>query len=165
MFDSSAERVPDPRYRGMNPNFVKAVWDKRRAEKPRRKPGPKPLPEGKIEQPKLVQSVQQPLISTELIVANFRVIVPGISPMSKIKGKDIIKRICWEYQMDVATVLGASRNKHVVKVRQLAMVAVRRLRPDLYLTEIGRLFNRDHTTVLHALRKHGAWEGDTQQAV
>lgn len=164
MFDASSERVPDQRYRGMNPEFVKAVWAKRRAALPRQKPGPKPMTERKIEQPKLVQSVAQPLISTEVIVANFRVIVPGISPMSKLKGKDIIKRVCWEYEMDVASVLGTSRNKKVVKVRQLAMVAVRRLRPDLHLTDIGRLFNRDHTTVLHSLKKHGVWHGDTQQA-
>lgn len=45
------------------------------------------------------------------------------------------------------------RKKKVVAARHEAIAAIRRIRPDLSLTTIGRFFNRDHTTILNALRK------------
>lgn len=164
MFDASTERVPDPRYRGMNPNFVKSVWEKRRQEKSQRqKPGPKPKPVKKAEpQVLLVEKIQVP--SAEQIISLFRIIVPGEGVVSKPKAKDIIKRVCWENEVDVASIIGGSKNRHVTRIRQLAIAEVRRLRPDMMLSEIGRLFNRDHTTVIYSLRKMGCWHGEQQAA-
>jgi chromosomal replication initiator protein len=56
------------------------------------------------------------------------------------------------YDVAVDELKGKSRNKHVVVPRQLAMFL---LREDAHLStpEIGRLLNRDHTTVLHALKQ------------
>lgn len=45
------------------------------------------------------------------------------------------------------------RMKKVVAARHEAIAAIRRIRPDLSLPAIGRFFNRDHTTILSALRK------------
>ncbi|MBX3751922.1 MAG: hypothetical protein KF897_17725, partial [Opitutaceae bacterium] len=50
---------------------------------------------------------------------------------------------------------GASRTRHVVEARFEAIRLVRAARPDLSLPAIGRLFNRDHTTILHALKRAG----------
>jgi hypothetical protein len=47
------------------------------------------------------------------------------------------------------------RIKRFVLARHEAMWEIKRQRPGLSLPQIGRLFgNRDHTTVLHAIRKH-----------
>lgn len=54
----------------------------------------------------------------------------------------------------VAQVRGGGRARKVCYPRQLSMYEVRRQRPDLSLPAIGRWFGgRDHTTVLHAVRK------------
>jgi chromosomal replication initiation ATPase DnaA len=49
----------------------------------------------------------------------------------------------------------SSRRKayRVVRCRHLCMAAVREKRPDLSFPDIGRLFNRDHTSVMHAVKK------------
>lgn len=46
---------------------------------------------------------------------------------------------------------GRSRNKHTVSARQLCYWQGRKA--GLSLPEIGRFFNRDHTTVLSGIRK------------
>lgn len=76
--------------------------------------------------------------------------------MSDASGKplfaaDYIKKRCAEVGLDYAEIMGRSRSVEYSRPRQMIMVEVR----DLYgksLPEIGRLFNRDHTTVLHALQ-------------
>lgn len=50
-------------------------------------------------------------------------------------------------------IVGASRTRSIVIVRHAAMRAVADARPDMSLPQIGRAFNRDHTTIIHALRK------------
>ena len=56
------------------------------------------------------------------------------------------------FDVDVEALKGKSRNKQVVVPRQIAMYL---LREDAHLStpEVGRLLNRDHTTVLHALKQ------------
>lgn len=51
-------------------------------------------------------------------------------------------------------VSGIRRTRHLVIPRQKCMFEVHRQRPDLSLPAIGRIFGgRDHTTILHAVRK------------
>ena len=51
----------------------------------------------------------------------------------------------------VEDILGKSRFKHLVSVRRLCILM---LRERGYSTpEIGRLMNRDHSTIVHALNK------------
>lgn len=58
-----------------------------------------------------------------------------------------------------ADIVGPSRNRKVIEARFDAIADVyRRCRIDgreLSLSELGRLFRRDHTTMIHALRKRG----------
>jgi chromosomal replication initiation ATPase DnaA len=51
----------------------------------------------------------------------------------------------------LAAIASGTRTQHVAYARQLAMYAVREL-TSLSYPAIGRLFGRDHTTVLHAHR-------------
>ncbi|KQS79055.1 hypothetical protein ASG25_10745 [Rhizobium sp. Leaf384] len=51
-------------------------------------------------------------------------------------------------------VKGSSRLRRILAPRQLAMHRIKSERPDLSYPAIGRFFGgRDHTTVLHAIRK------------
>jgi len=59
-----------------------------------------------------------------------------------------------------ADVKSLRRTRELVAPRQACMVAVYDERKDLSLPQIGRLFNRDHTTVLHAVRKVKAQRGE-----
>lgn len=57
----------------------------------------------------------------------------------------------------VADVMGRSRYQYVVDVRHLAMVEVAKRFPWMSYPQMGRLFGgRDHSTIMHALRKFGA---------
>ena len=65
----------------------------------------------------------------------------------------IAMTVAARHGMTFELVAGASRNKRIVAVRDEAIRAVADARPDMSLPAIGRVFNRDHTTILHSLRK------------
>lgn len=46
--------------------------------------------------------------------------------------------------------------------RQKCMAEVYQQRPDLSLLTIGKMMKRDHTTILHAVKKLGVWRGDNR---
>lgn len=56
------------------------------------------------------------------------------------------------YGIDVTEIMSTSRTKEVAMARQVAMYIIRQL-TKLSLPEIGRVFGRDHTTVIHSLEK------------
>jgi chromosomal replication initiator protein len=67
----------------------------------------------------------------------------------------IVKRVAEAFDVTEKALLGPSRLRSVMVPRQVAMVLVREL-CGLSLPRIGSVFGRDHTTVLHALRKVAA---------
>ena len=56
------------------------------------------------------------------------------------------------YKLSKAELLGDCKSRSVARPRQMAMVMARGL-TSRSLPEIGRAFNRDHSTVLSACRK------------
>ena len=52
-------------------------------------------------------------------------------------------------------IIGLRRTKSLIKPRHLCMVAVFEQRKDLSLPMIGKIFKRDHTTIIAATRKLG----------
>lgn len=65
----------------------------------------------------------------------------------------IQKTVCDEYGVGILDVLSPRRAAHIVRPRQIAMYLAKTLTPHSY-PEIGRRFgNRDHTTIIHAVRK------------
>lgn len=50
-------------------------------------------------------------------------------------------------------IVSAKRTKHLIEPRHRCMVEVFTIRPDLSFPMIGKIFQRDHTTILHAVRK------------
>ncbi|WP_228259353.1 chromosomal replication initiator protein DnaA [Siculibacillus lacustris] len=71
----------------------------------------------------------------------------------KVKIEDIQRVVSKHFNVSKADLLSARRTRTVVRPRQIAMYLAKALTPRS-LPEIGRRFgNRDHTTVLHAVRK------------
>lgn len=65
---------------------------------------------------------------------------------------DIITATADKYQFRVQELKQLSRRKDIVKARHIAMYLCRAL-TDLSYPELGRLFERHHTTVIHAVDK------------
>lgn len=67
--------------------------------------------------------------------------------------EDIQQHICDFYRVKLADMLSSSRQKSIVVPRQIAMYLCKQL-TTLSMPDIGRRFGgRDHTTVLHTIRK------------
>lgn len=82
----------------------------------------------------------------------------AISDMFKSEGNAlptpslIISQVCKFYSIDEMVLRGNKKNKGTAEARQVAMYLIRQL-TNLSLPDIGREFNRDHSTVLHSIRK------------
>ena len=64
----------------------------------------------------------------------------------------IISQVCKCYSIDEAVLRGTLKNKGTTEARQMAIYLIRKL-TNLSLPDIGKEFNRDHSTVLYAIRK------------
>ena len=75
----------------------------------------------------------------------------------------IIELTAEMFHLEVEQITGGSRRRPLVDARQVAMYVVRNM-TDLSFPDIGRAFgDRDHTTVMHAVRKIEARMGERQQ--
>ncbi|MGX5635359.1 helix-turn-helix domain-containing protein [Brevundimonas diminuta ATCC 11568] len=73
---------------------------------------------------------------------------------ARIHARTVIEFVAASYGLPPAALTGDCRRSVVVRPRQFAMYAIRQLCPHLSLNLIGRaLGGRDHTTILHGLRK------------
>ncbi len=80
----------------------------------------------------------------------------------RVKIEDIQKLVATHYNVSRADILSSRRTAVVVRPRQIAMYLAKVLTPRS-LPEIGRRFGgRDHTTVLHAVRKIEGLAGSDQ---
>lgn len=64
----------------------------------------------------------------------------------------IIKRVCTYYGISVEDLKGRSRTKPIVRPRQIAMY-LSRLHTNLSLPDLGRIFDRDHSSVLSGIQR------------
>ena len=88
----------------------------------------------------------------ETAEAVLRGLVQGIEPR-RIKIEDILKIVSRHYAVTRADIISQRRHRSVVWPRQIGMYLAKQL-TSRSLPEIGRRFgDRDHTTVLHAIRK------------
>lgn len=67
---------------------------------------------------------------------------------------EIVKRTCEELGVQPEAIYSTCRTREVSRARHLAMRRVYDLGPEWSMPRIGRHFKRDHTTVLHALRRY-----------
>ena len=64
----------------------------------------------------------------------------------------IISQVSKFYSIDETILRGTKKNKNTAEARQVAMYLIRQL-TNLSLPDIGQEFSRDHSTVLHSIRK------------
>lgn len=76
--------------------------------------------------------------------------------------KDIASRVAAMHGFTLAELAGDRRDRKLIEARFDAIKAVADARPDMSLIRIGKIFNRDHTSILHALRKRGGRKGPDQ---
>ncbi|MEP3430676.1 MAG: chromosomal replication initiator protein DnaA [Roseibium sp.] len=97
------------------------------------------------------QLTNQP-ITQEMAELTLRDLVRSSEPR-RVKIEDIQRVVSKHYNVTKADLLSARRTRTIVRPRQIAMFLAKVMTPRS-LPEIGRRFgNRDHTTVLHAVRK------------
>jgi hypothetical protein len=75
-----------------------------------------------------------------------------IIPEPKKPVKDIVDEVLknnsgWSWE----DIKSKRRNRSLVAVRHACMKEVHRQRPDLSFPQLGRIFNRDHSSLLHAV--------------
>ena len=71
----------------------------------------------------------------------------------KVTMDEIMKKICHYYNVRMSDLLSPKRSRNIARPRQMAMFLAKSLTSRSY-PEIGKRFgNRDHTTVMHAVRK------------
>ena len=96
--------------------------------------------------------VGAPPLTVELAEVAIRDLIHAREP-KRVKIEDIQKLVASHYSVTRADILSSRRTATVVKPRQVAMYLSKTLTLRS-LPEIGRRFGgRDHTTVLHAVRK------------
>ncbi len=65
---------------------------------------------------------------------------------------DIIRCVAQHYHLNTSDLLGSRRSQDIVRPRQVAIYLAKHL-TTRSLPVIGRAFSRDHTTVLHSIRR------------
>lgn len=63
----------------------------------------------------------------------------------------IIEIVARRYRVDAAELYGACRSEHLVAPRKMAMYLAREI-TGLSYPSLGRIFGRNHTTILYAYR-------------
>ena len=70
----------------------------------------------------------------------------------KLKIDDIVRTVASYYGVECKDVVSKSKSRMLTRSRHVAIYFIRTLTQHS-LPEIGRSFNRDHTVILHAVRK------------
>lgn len=71
----------------------------------------------------------------------------------------LILQVCEEFKVSRAELLGQSRNKEIVPARHEACWRIAKA-TSLSLPHLGSIFNRDHTSILHAIRRRNEVHGE-----
>ena len=67
----------------------------------------------------------------------------------------VVEGVCRKYGITFDEIVSHRRSRHLVHARHEAIAAVWEARPSLSTIQIGAMFNRDHSSVIYALAKHG----------
>lgn len=91
----------------------------------------------------------------------YRVIT--ISPRPAVKS--IVAYAAAKHGVTPEEIYSPRRSRHIVRARHEAIWLVAKQRPDLSLPQMGRAFgDRDHTTILHAIRRENERRGEKARA-
>jgi hypothetical protein len=77
---------------------------------------------------------------------------------------NILREVAIEYGLTIAALTGPNRQAHITRPRQLVYYRAFTECPHVSYAEIARrIGGRDHTTILHGVRAHGARIGVTYE--
>jgi chromosomal replication initiator protein len=108
--------------------------------------------EGAINRLYLTWQLMRAPVTLDIAETIIRDLVQGIEPR-RIKIEDILRIVSRHFAVSKQDILSQRRHRSVVRPRQIGMYLAKHL-TSRSLPEIGRRFgDRDHTTVLHAIRK------------
>lgn len=99
----------------------------------------------------MVERLQERLRRTFVTVGDFAAEVEKRDLMTP---DDIVRQVLLSYpEVTLEAIRSSSREHYLTEPRGWCMYRVHKLRPDLSFPRLGRFFNRDHSTVMHACRK------------
>lgn len=78
-------------------------------------------------------------------------LIPAIKDRRHLSPEIVVKDVCRRYDLSVDDLKSECRKRDLVFPRHLAMYLIKQ-RTGLSLSKIGEMFNRDHTSVMHAIR-------------
>lgn len=147
------EDAPSYQYRpGYNPQFLRMVM-KKRAQEAREREAQAIKQAREREERQRAEDVA-PLSFRTIEIPSPSEIAAYVPPVGTIQpAQSIIRHVASLYGVSYGDIVGHRRNRKIVAARHAAVRAVADARPDMTLPGMGRVFNRDHTTLLHALRK------------
>lgn len=70
--------------------------------------------------------------------------------------RSLIRLIAWVHGYDPKHLTGHRRSTDVVMARWHAINLAHRERPDLTIVQLGRIFDRDHSAIIYALKEFPA---------
>ena len=88
-------------------------------------------------------------INVEMAKEAIADIMPGKEPLSVTQDK-IISIVSAKYGVSAADILGQKRNKDIMLARHVCIYIIRS-QTDMSYPSIGRLFNRDHSTIMSSI--------------
>lgn len=77
-------------------------------------------------------------------------VIPGLT-MKKVRFQRIIMSVAEHFQISTRLMMSKSRQRELVLARNMCMYIMKNYF-NMTLKEVGKAFNRDHTTVIHAIR-------------
>jgi chromosomal replication initiation ATPase DnaA len=89
------------------------------------------------------------------VLATFLDRHPAVPRERRAPPRVLIERVAAWHGVDAAAILSHRRHARDVQARFDAIAAVKMAYPAISFARLGRLFDRDHTTIMHALRKRG----------
>lgn len=137
--------VYEQRMRKQTERYVNAVY---RAH-PELLPKPKALPMP-VEEPPAEYVVE---MTPELVEQLIKRLENEAKPRWKPLSRAIIKAVAMKHDVRIHEIMGTSRERQIVHARQEAMFQIRETTP-LSLPQIARMFGKDHSTVVHAVKAH-----------
>lgn len=76
--------------------------------------------------------------------------------MSRVLAREVVRTAAFVFNVPVKDILGRRRDHAIAHPRNLTCRAIRALCPHASYPEIGRLFGRDHTTIVSNVAKTDA---------
>lgn len=65
---------------------------------------------------------------------------------------EIIDVVCSVLKLNIHDLVGSTRLRDIVEGRQIAIGLISVANPQMTLKQIGKMFNRDHSTIIYARR-------------